>query len=192
MRNRQYLGCLRVRERHADPRAAALRRRGRSSRPASCRLGCRRSAKRELDLARDIIKGLAGTWRPEQYQDTYTKALRAVVKQKVAGHDVHAAAEPEPEDARRPDGSAAAERRGLKATEAKRRARPRRSKRPRRPSCGWGGWRKKKGGVWRVRLARLLTEATRARARSSVRGEVEIDDPRVDIGRPAKSRGVPR
>ncbi len=53
--------------------------------------------KRELDLAREIINGLAGTWRPEKYQDTYTKALRAVVKKKVAGHDVHAAAEPEQE-----------------------------------------------------------------------------------------------
>lgn len=96
MRNRQYLGCLRVRDRalileqlHFADEVKAPAGILPSRLPAVSR--------RELDLARDIINGLAGSWRPERYQDTYTKALRAVVKKKVAGHDVHAAAEPDDE-----------------------------------------------------------------------------------------------
>ena len=97
MRNRQYLGCLRVRDRllileqlHFADEVKAPAGVVPSRLPAVSR--------RELELARDIINGLAGTWRPEKYQDTYTKALRALVKKKVAGHDVHATAEPEEDE----------------------------------------------------------------------------------------------
>ena len=96
MRNRQYLGCLRVRDRtlileqlHFADEVKAPAGVVPSRLPTVSR--------RELELARDVINGLAGTWRPQKYQDTYTKALRALVKRKVAGHDVHAAAEPEEE-----------------------------------------------------------------------------------------------
>jgi DNA end-binding protein Ku len=96
LRNRQYLGCLRVRDRSLI--LEQLHFADEVKQPAGAlpkRLPT--VSRRELDLARQIINGLAGTWRPEKYQDTYTKALRAVVRKKVAGHEVHAAAEPEPE-----------------------------------------------------------------------------------------------
>ena len=96
MRNRQYLGCLRVRGSTLIARAAALRRRGR---PARRRVPTRLPAvaKRELDLALQLIEGFTGPWKPERYEDTYTKALRKVVQAKLKGREVHAAAEPEEE-----------------------------------------------------------------------------------------------
>jgi DNA end-binding protein Ku len=97
LRNRQYLGCLRVRDRtlileqlHFADEVKAPKEIVPARLPAV--------SKQELALARSIIEGLESAWRPQKYQDTYTKALRALVKRKVAGHDVHAAA-PEPEGA---------------------------------------------------------------------------------------------
>ena len=100
MRNRQYLGCVRVRDRtlileqlhfadEVDEPAGVLP--GRL--PAV--------AKRELDLAVSLIEGSAGRWRPEKYKDTYTTALRKVVKAKEQGREVHAA--PTPADDAPPD-----------------------------------------------------------------------------------------
>jgi DNA end-binding protein Ku len=97
MRNRQYLGCLRVRDRMLV--LEQLHFADEVKTPAGVvpsRLPA--VSKRELELARDIIDSLAGKWEPQKYQDTYTKALRALVKKKVAGHEVHAAAEPETEE----------------------------------------------------------------------------------------------
>ncbi len=97
MRNRQYLGCLRVRDRtlileqlHFADEVKA---------PAGivpARLPAVNG--RELELARDIIESLSGSWRPQKYKDTYTTALRSLVKKKVAGHEVHTAAEVEAEE----------------------------------------------------------------------------------------------
>jgi DNA end-binding protein Ku len=100
MRNRQYLGCLRVRgstlileQLHfadeVDQPAGVL--------PA--RLP--QVAKRELDLALQLIDGYTGTWKPERYEDTYTKALRKVVQAKLKGREVRPPPQPEPEE--RPD-----------------------------------------------------------------------------------------
>jgi DNA end-binding protein Ku len=97
MRNRQYLGCLRVRgttltleQLHfadeVDPPKGVLP----SRLPAV--------SKRELAMALDLIEAFAGTWKPEKYRDTYTAALRKVIKAKVAGKEVHRAPEPEPEE----------------------------------------------------------------------------------------------
>jgi DNA end-binding protein Ku len=90
MRNRQYLGCLRVRGRtlileqlhfadEVDEPAGVL-----PSRLPTV-------AKGELDLAVSLIEGSAGRWQPEKYKDTYTAALRKVVKAKEQGREVHAA-----------------------------------------------------------------------------------------------------
>ena len=94
MRNRQYLGCLRVREKalileqlHFADEVKAPAGVAPSRLPAV--------SARELDLARDVIESLAGAWKPEKYKDTYTTALRALVKKKIAGRDVHQAAEVE-------------------------------------------------------------------------------------------------
>jgi DNA end-binding protein Ku len=97
MRNRQYLGCLRVRgtrltleQLHfadeVDPPAGAL--------PEKLP----DVAKRELDMALQLIDGFSSGWEPERYEDTYTTALRRVVDAKLEGHEVHRASEPEPEE----------------------------------------------------------------------------------------------
>jgi len=97
MRNRQYLGCLRVRgttltleQLHfadeVDPPSGIVPKRL----PAV--------SERELAMALDLIEGFSGKWRPEKYKDTYTAALRKVIKAKVAGKEVHRAPEPEPEE----------------------------------------------------------------------------------------------
>ena len=48
-------------------------------------------------MALDLIDGFAGKWQPKKYKDTYTAALRKVVRAKVQGKEVHRAAEPEDE-----------------------------------------------------------------------------------------------
>ena len=45
------------------------------------------------------IEGFSGTWEPEKYEDTYTEALREVVKAKRRGKDVHELREPVEDEA---------------------------------------------------------------------------------------------
>jgi DNA end-binding protein Ku len=44
--------------------------------------------KKELALATQIIDALESEWDPEQYRDTYTEELRALVEQKVKGLEI--------------------------------------------------------------------------------------------------------
>jgi DNA end-binding protein Ku len=92
MRNRQYLGCLRVRDRtltleqmhfadEIDPPSGVT-----PSRLPSV-------DKRELDMALNLIEGFSGKWQPEKYRDTYTDALREVIKAKLKGQEIHRAPE---------------------------------------------------------------------------------------------------
>ncbi|HST18086.1 MAG TPA: Ku protein [Gaiellaceae bacterium] len=92
MRNRQYLGCLRVRGKalmleqmhFADevepPDGVILDRL--PSVPS-----------RELEMALDLISAFSGKWQPKKYKDTYTTGLRKVVRAKVQGKEVHRAVE---------------------------------------------------------------------------------------------------
>jgi DNA end-binding protein Ku len=96
MRNRQYLGCLRVRDgvltleqmhfadEIDDPKKLVP-----DKLPSV--------AKRELDMALTLIDGFSGAWKPEKYRDTYTDALMEVVEAKVKGHEIHVAPEEEEE-----------------------------------------------------------------------------------------------
>ena len=88
MRSRQYLGCVRVRDGvlaleqlhfadEIDPPEGVLP----DKLPSV--------AKKELDMALTLIEGFSGEWQPEKYEDTYTDALREVVKAKRRGKDVH-------------------------------------------------------------------------------------------------------
>lgn len=98
LRSRQYLGCLRVRTGvltleqlyfadEIDPPAEAL--------PGELP----EVSKRELELARSLIDGGSGAWEPDRYKDTYHEALCAVIRRKLGGEEVHAAApEPQPEE----------------------------------------------------------------------------------------------
>jgi DNA end-binding protein Ku len=52
---------------------------------------------KELDMALSLISAFSGKWEPEKYEDTYTAALRKVVRAKVQGKEVHHAPEAEEE-----------------------------------------------------------------------------------------------
>jgi DNA end-binding protein Ku len=97
MRNRQYLGCLHIRDGvltleqlyfadEVDPPEKILPKK------------LPKVEKRELDMASRLIESFTGDWKPEKYKDTYTDALKAVVKQKQKGEEVHRVREPEDEE----------------------------------------------------------------------------------------------
>jgi DNA end-binding protein Ku len=97
MRNRQYLGCLHVRDGiltleqlyFADEVDA----------PDTVLPDKLPSVpKRELEMATQLIESFSGDWQPEKYEDTYTDALKEIVKRKRKGEEVHRVREPEEEE----------------------------------------------------------------------------------------------
>ena len=137
MRNREYLGCLRVREgvitlekmyfadeiRPIDEIA-----------PRNVTVG-----KEELGMAADLIHRFTTTWKPERYSDTYRERLLEVIKAKGKGKEitVEEPAEPEaPEDlveALRASVEAAKKRRRSSSATSRRKS-TRRSSSRRKPS----------------------------------------------------------
>jgi DNA end-binding protein Ku len=98
MRSRQYLGCLRVRD--GVLTLEQLHFADEIDEPGGILPDKLPSvAKRELDMALTLIEGFSGDWEPERYEDTYTTALRDLVKAKRRGKDVHELQEPEEEQA---------------------------------------------------------------------------------------------
>ena len=98
MRNKQHLGCLRVRERaitlekmyFADeirPLADIVP----SPRP--------RVAAKELDMAMELITKLKAPWKPDRYEDTYRKALCDIIERKRKGETIKAPKTPKVADA---------------------------------------------------------------------------------------------
>jgi DNA end-binding protein Ku len=89
MRDREHLGCLRVRDgaltlekmffadeirdiKEVKPKKAAV-------------------GKEELQMAEELIDRFRGQFKPEKYKDTYTAALKKIVKAKQQGKEVHVA-----------------------------------------------------------------------------------------------------
>jgi DNA end-binding protein Ku len=89
MRDREHLGCLRVRDgaltlekmffadeirdvKEVKPKRAAV-------------------GKAELQMAEELIDRFRGRFKPEKYKDTYTNALKKIVKAKQQGKEVHVA-----------------------------------------------------------------------------------------------------
>jgi DNA end-binding protein Ku len=96
MRDRQNLGCLRVRDGllvleqlyFAD-----------EIRPVDDIKPKRvRVQPREVDLANQLIDSFTSTFKPEKYKDTYRDALAKVIDAKRKGKEIHIAAEPEREE----------------------------------------------------------------------------------------------
>jgi len=95
MRDRQHLGCLRVRDGvialeqlyFADEVRPAD-----DVRPEKGKVG-----KREVEMAERLIESYTTDWKPEQYQDTYRDALCKVIRDKQAGKEVAHALEVEEE-----------------------------------------------------------------------------------------------
>src|SRR5919198_6603955 len=95
MRDRQYLGALRVRDgvitleqlHFAD-----------EIRPVDeLKPGSAKVDKRELEMAAQLIESFTTDWKPEQYRDTYRDELCAIIRAKRKGKQVHAAPEVEEE-----------------------------------------------------------------------------------------------
>jgi DNA end-binding protein Ku len=95
MRDRQYLGALRVREGTITLEQLYF---ADEIRPVEdVRPKRQRVAKGELEMAQQLIDAFAGDWEPERYRDTYRDALCAVIEAKRKGKEVHVAAEAEEE-----------------------------------------------------------------------------------------------
>ena len=99
MRDRQHLGALRIsdgvimlEELHFADEIRPFD----EAKPDGARV-----AKRELEMALQLIESFAGEWKPEQYRDTYTEKLRKIIDAKRKGKEVRPAApvaEEEPPD----------------------------------------------------------------------------------------------
>ena len=116
MRDRQYLGALRVREGVITLEQLYFADEVRPVDELRPKRG--RVEKRELAMAQQLIDSFAGDWEPEKYSDTYRDALCDVIEAKRKGKDVHVAAEPEEE---RPTDLLEALRRSVEASKGGRR-----------------------------------------------------------------------
>ena len=96
MRDKQHLGCLRIRDGvivlermyFADEIRDA-----KEIKPKRAQVG-----KQELAMAADLIDRFAGEFKPEQYEDTYRKALLEVIRDKQKGKEINYEARVEDEE----------------------------------------------------------------------------------------------
>jgi DNA end-binding protein Ku len=96
MRDRQNLGCLRVRE-----GAITLERMHFADEVRSPEGIAPKKAKvddQELEMASQLIEQFRGGFDPSEFRDTYRDALCEIIKAKRKGEPVHAEAAPEPEE----------------------------------------------------------------------------------------------
>jgi DNA end-binding protein Ku len=130
MRDREHLGCLRVRDGALTLEKMFFANEIRDIKeikPKRASVG-----KAELDMAEELIDRFTGKFKPEKYKDTYTAALKKVVKAKQQGKDVHVAPADE-EEAETPDLMEAL-RASIGATKKKKRTASRPRKRQRQAS----------------------------------------------------------
>jgi DNA end-binding protein Ku len=92
MRDRQNLGCLRVRDGVITLEQMYFADEIREL--DEIKPGSARVSKEELAMAEQLIDNFAGDFKPEKYKDTYRDALCEVIKAKRKGKEVHHAAEP--------------------------------------------------------------------------------------------------
>jgi DNA end-binding protein Ku len=99
MRDREHLGCIRIREGVLTLERLYF---ADEIRPAKGIKPSRVSvSKQELEMAEQLIDRFSGRFRPEKYKDTYTDALKKIVRAKQRGKEVEVA--PEREEAEVPD-----------------------------------------------------------------------------------------
>jgi DNA end-binding protein Ku len=97
MRDRQYLGCLRVRDGVITLERMYF---ADEVRPVDeVRPGKARVAKQELEMAQRLIDSFAGRFEPEKYKDTYRDTLCEIIRAKAKGETVQVEAPEEPERA---------------------------------------------------------------------------------------------
>jgi DNA end-binding protein Ku len=151
MRDRQYLGALRLREGTITLEQLYF---ADEIRPVDeIKPGSARVDKAELKMAAQLIDSFAGEWKPEQYRDTYRDALCEVIKAKRKGKEIHRAAEVEEEQ---PVDIMAALRASLDAAKG--------GKRPGRAATARnGGSRDGNGDLGRLSKAELEERARKAK-----------------------------
>jgi DNA end-binding protein Ku len=96
MRDRQYLGALRVRD-----GVLALERMyfaDEVREPEDVKPETDKVDKRELEMALQLIDRFTGDFEPEKYEDTYRDTLCEIIRAKARGEKVHVEAPPEPEE----------------------------------------------------------------------------------------------
>jgi len=97
MRDRQNLGCIRVREGVLTLEQMYF---ADEIRPLEeIRPGKAKVDPRELEMALQLIDRFSGDFEPSKYRDTYREALAQVIDAKRKGKQVHAVAEVEEDDA---------------------------------------------------------------------------------------------
>jgi DNA end-binding protein Ku len=97
MREREYLGCLRIRDGVITLERMYFADEIRP--PDDLRPSGVRVKKQELEMAASLIDRFRAEFHPKHYEDTYTKRLLDVIRRKRRGEEVHAAPEVEPEEA---------------------------------------------------------------------------------------------
>jgi DNA end-binding protein Ku len=96
MRDRQYLGCLRVREGVITLEQMYF---ADEVRPVDeIKANGASVGKEELTMAQQLIESFTRDFEPEKYKDTYRDELCAVIKAKRKGKDVHRTPAPEEEE----------------------------------------------------------------------------------------------
>jgi DNA end-binding protein Ku len=93
MRDKQQLGCLRVRDGMIVLEKMFFADEVRPTKGIVPRKAT--VPKQELAMALDLIDRFRGPFEPEKYKDTYREALLEVIDRKRKGKDVHAEADPE-------------------------------------------------------------------------------------------------
>jgi DNA end-binding protein Ku len=119
MRDRQNLGCLRVRE-----GAITLERMHFADEVRSLEGIAPKKSKvdqQELEMALQLVEQFRGEFQPEEFRDTYRDALCEIIKAKRKGEPVHAETTPEPEA---PTDLMSALRASLEASRGRGRGRP--------------------------------------------------------------------
>jgi DNA end-binding protein Ku len=97
--DRQYLGCLRVRDRVITLVRMHFADEINPSQDLAPD-GRTKPDKRELQMAAQLIDNFAGEFKPDRYHDTYRDALSEIIKAKRKGKEVHVdAGAEEPEEA---------------------------------------------------------------------------------------------
>jgi DNA end-binding protein Ku len=97
MRDREYIGCLRIRDGVITLERLYF---ADEIRPVDeLRPERARVSKQELEMAAALIDRFKGSFDPAKYEDTYTARLLDVIGRKRRGEEVHAAPETEPEEA---------------------------------------------------------------------------------------------
>ncbi len=132
MREREYLGCLRIRDGVITLERMYFHDEVRP--PADLKPQRARVNKEELEMAASLIDRFKGSFDPKKYSDTYTERLLDVIRRKRKGEEIHAAPEVEPEEAPDLMGALRASLEAQARSPRRRAPARRRSSRSRRPS----------------------------------------------------------